>query len=109
MLDEVAIKILIITDPGAGSGTYREALETLQDELKLLDTTVRRSTDAADAALALGADASFDAVVVDVVGALDAEYVVPAIRDRNEQIPVFVASGVRGAEDLSSAVLVPMP
>lgn len=105
MLDEVAIKILVITDPDAGSGMYRDALMTLQNELKQLDIAVRRSTDADDASLALGADASFDAVVVDVVGALDAEFVVPAIRERNEQIPVFVASGVRGAEDLSSSVL----
>ncbi|GAA4368750.1 Orn/Lys/Arg decarboxylase N-terminal domain-containing protein [Paeniglutamicibacter cryotolerans] len=105
MLDNVAIKVLIITDPGAGSGTYREALETLLGELTQLEVVVRRSTDADDATLALGSDASFDAVVVDVVGALDAETIVPAIRHRNDHIPVFVASGVRGAEDLSASVL----
>lgn len=105
MLDEVAIKALIISDSRADSGTYQNALTTLMSELGQLDVVVRRSTSASDAALAIGSDASFNAVVVDVAGGLDAASVVPAVRERNDQIPVFVASGARGAEDLPATVL----
>lgn len=105
MLDEFTIKVLIVSDPDVTSGTHQDALEMLLSELAQLGVTVRQSTSGEDAALALGSDASLDAVVVDVAGTLDVANIVPAIRERNDKVPIFVASGVRGAEDLSAAIL----
>jgi arginine decarboxylase len=105
MLDEISIKALIIRDLDAKSGTNQRALETLLSELSQLGIAVRQSDSGEDAALALGSDASFDVVVVDVTGTLNASIVVPTIRERNDKVPVFIASGTRGAEDLPSSVL----
>ncbi|MBH0054423.1 lysine decarboxylase [Salinibacterium sp. SWN139] len=105
MLDEISLKALIIGDPALRSATYQEALERLVNELEQLDISVRQSPSAEDAAMVLGSDASFDAVVVDVTGALETAKAVPLLRERNDSVPMFVVSGARGAEDLPSPVL----
>ncbi|MGP5684280.1 Orn/Lys/Arg decarboxylase N-terminal domain-containing protein [Brachybacterium alimentarium] len=105
MLDEVQVKTLIVSDSRPGDGTYGQAVQELAEELSWLDVSVRQSASGADAATAANSDASIDVVVVDIAGSLDPATVVPALRTSNDRIPIILASGVRGAEGLSAAVL----